>query len=338
LGARDLGVFRRACHEFAALTSHLIPRHGLSVLNTVNSVNELLSLLENPHIARNTRSLLIYSAEWQRYHWWEWESGFLEKRQTSESCQSLNTKMAYRNYKKFIKLEQSRTSNTDKQMYSRALARMPALQSIRIQPLRCFPWNPHPSHQFSRLQRDIGLSPPITIGMEELVHVFLYILQSDTVHIDTMSVIESFNPSRLPVGKFSLENIRYLHVESFYVFKNEQRADEFLLAFPNLVEISLSFSIRWQPRYTLLPRASWRFLRIMRLKSVHSTEEDILSLFARHTSSLQRFCIRDSCLDQGSWQSLFNSMRNVAPSVEIEVKGTIKDSTSNNARPLVRVW
>jgi hypothetical protein len=148
-----------------------------------------------------------------------------------------------------------------------------------------------------------------------------------------MSIIGSIDPAKVQArwSNLSFEGIRYLQIECLCVFDNEQRAQEFLLAFPNLVDLSLGFGVIRPLTNTLLGPLCWKYLKVMELKSIQATEDDIFELFTNHTLSLRKFHIHNSYLTHGSWMSLWTRIRNLRLRIEIEAEGKLYAPTTNTA-------
>jgi hypothetical protein len=66
LNASDLSNFRCTNRAFGAIGLGLIPRNGISVMNTFQDLRDCKSLLRCQEIAVNVRRLRIYHAEWPR--------------------------------------------------------------------------------------------------------------------------------------------------------------------------------------------------------------------------------------------------------------------------------
>ena len=325
LSARDLGSFRCTCRGFAELSSHLIPRNGLTILDTTQGLNELLELLKRADIANNTRKLVVHSAEWDYCQRHEWERYYLSYKNYGS-----NIDKVYNEYKKFIKAEGERTCPTDIERFSKVLGRLPALESITVGSLPCYPWNPLPNRQYSKLWREIGVLPLPNTSIEKIVQIILGVFQS-SLHIKKMSIMGSINPTKLQVNWSStfFESIQYLQIESLCIYDDEKRTQQFLLAFPNVVELTLAFGDIRPPTDTLLGPLYWKSLKLMELKSIQATEDDIFKLLSSHTLSLKKFHIRDSYLTRGSWMSLLTRMRNLRLLPKIEAEGKLYEPSTN---------
>jgi hypothetical protein len=74
LRAKDFRNFRLVNKRIGNTTLCLIPKNGLSVLNTVRSLQGLKHLLGCPSISNNVREVTLFHREWPIYSRGEWET------------------------------------------------------------------------------------------------------------------------------------------------------------------------------------------------------------------------------------------------------------------------
>lgn len=333
LSAKDLANCRSVCKLFAALGLRLIPRNGLNLIDTSQGFNDLLEILRYTDVANNTRTLTIYTTEWHHHQRSEWETQYFISHGQSRIRDGLGINAAYSKYKRFIEQENRRTHHSDVQAFIRAFCSLPELESITICPLKDYGWNQLRCHKYSKLQKETGVSPCFNTSVNKVVQRLLEALRPNSPSIRKLSIRGSLDIVGLQVDwlNLSFSNIQYLEIQSLNVFFNEESVREFLLAFPNLVELCLGFWIVRPSTYTFLGTLSWKFLKLLKLQTIQSTEDDVFNLVNNHAASLAKFSIRDSYLALGSWESLFTRIRNLQLTTEMEAEGKLYESSKTTA-------
>ena len=331
LTLKDLVNCRYVCRKLAAFAADLIFRRGISLLNTSDDFDKLLRQLRFTDFAARKKRLTVYTAEWRHCEHSEWKMHYLTWDESSRAIIRNNPdiKSAYAKYRAFLDVEQKRTHESDAQAFAQVLTRLPAVESICITHLRCYSWNPLHYHRYSSLQKEMGVSHYIDIDVEDTVQTFLEAFHGKFSHVTKLSILGSLDLTTLESNwsNRSFPSIRYLEIKSLRVYYNQKSVQAFLLAFPNLVELSLRFLSVKLSSYTLLGSLTWKYLNHLYLESIRSTEDDVFSIFRSHIDSLTKFYVRDSYLIQGSWQSLFTRIRDLQARVDIEVEGKLYESS-----------
>ena len=330
LDVKDLANCRSVCRELAAFCAHLIFRSGLSLLNTSVDLRDILKYLRCTDFANCPKKLTVYTARWRRCDRSEWKTHYLNMDEVSRArlMSNRNLESAFAKYEIFLELEERRTYESDVRAFGQVLTRLPNVESICISHLRCYSWNPLHHHRYSNLQKEIGISHDFDLDVEDTVQRFLEAFRGEFSQVRKLSILGSLDLAALEWdwSSRSFPSIRYLEVKSLYVYYNEKSVQDFLLAFPNLIQLSLRLDVKLST-YTLLGSLTWKCLRKLYLELIRSTENDVFSIFTNHMGSLTKFYVRDSYLSDGSWQSFFTRIRDLRVQVDIEAEGKLSEST-----------
>ena len=119
-----------------------------------------------------------------------------------------------------------------------------------------------------------------------------------------------FNPAglyRCPKG-LKFPSIYKLYIVSLQLEENEDMIQNFLQAFPNLVDLSLTFK-DWGPLVlNFAGKLICPHLKNLRLDDIWASERGFFNIFKDHQYSLELFSLGNATIVQGSWRSLFTKI------------------------------
>lgn len=336
LDAQDLSSFRLVSQDFAAAGLALIPKNGLSIMNTHRDLNQCRKLLECNTIAQNVRHLRLFHAEWpQATSQEEWEQHpllFGGRARFSgvgvSRSNLLDARNAFTAYKAFWIEESSRRYSDDVVCLFRILESLPNLQSFEISHMQNCIWRPATNSRYQSLLKTIWVSPSLSNDVSQAVEMSLLALGNDFSKLQRLTVLGTLNPmwrSISPLVKFPF--ITNLSVDTFRISENEASVRGFLSLFPNLTHLSLNFQ-GFAPSIQLLGFLSWPLLQKLHINGMWTSEQEYLKIFKEHVTSLQQFIIGNSALTEGSWRSLFTLIRDSHSSVNVVARGELYGRSS----------
>ena len=333
LNALELGNFRLTCRRFAEIGLFLIPRNGLSLLNTSDAFDDLRAILKLPEIANHTKRLVLYDGEWPWCSKALWKTHPLLFRGNSrfQSLDDSEVDEAFARYIKFITKEQSRRFDEDDDRLATILSILPNLQSIVISDMQFWVWHPSQYLQYSKLQQRIWIAPYQDRNVTSAVQRSLRAFQSFG-NITNLSITGSLDPADLDLESSPVifPNIRRLSVSSIRVCFNEDYIVKFLQGFPDLTELSVGFEAWGSPSRRILALLFWPRLEKLRLDEMWSAEEEFFHAFEVHQQSLTELSVRNSRISQGSWKSLFTRIRDLRPSAEVIAEGYLHEPVAEH--------
>ncbi|KAH9203191.1 hypothetical protein DL95DRAFT_321902, partial [Leptodontidium sp. 2 PMI_412] len=167
LGSNDLANFRLANRACANAAVSLIPRHGISVLNTSRDIKELQDVLQHPGIANNVKNLRVFHVQWPVCSRQEWETHHLlfggngrlqHQFPSTTSVRQLSDK-AFAAYQEHISEQESRRYFDEVSALYDIFSLLPNLTSIQVSNMHEYLWNPKSNRRYYKLQQSIWLSP-----------------------------------------------------------------------------------------------------------------------------------------------------------------------------------
>lgn len=327
LDATDLCNFRHASWKFARAGTSLIARNGLSVLNTSAGLREIRQLLQCRSIATSTRQLTISHGDWPVCTRQEWETHPLlfGGQSRLQTLQTAKADKAFAAYSAFIVEEQNRGPDEDVDAISQTLALLSNLQTIVISHMQIWSWHPSRNTKYRNLQREIWMTPYIDDAVAPAVQTSLLALSSRFPNITCFTIYGTFDPAELYRCRAGLQfpNIHKLCIVSLQVQENEEVTQNFLQAFPNLVDLSLTFK-GWGPSVpNITGKLFWPHLKKLRLDDLWAAEGDIFSIFEDHRYTLEYFSLGNATIVQGSWRSLFTRIRGLGARGQVTADGEL---------------
>lgn len=326
----DLINFRLTCKSFAKAGISLIPRNGISVMNTTRDTDALHELLKCTSIAKNTKSLRIFHAEWPVCSRHEWEthhllfggnSRFVHKYKRLLANDQEN---AFAEYEQFIKQQIGRRPSNDVDNITDLLRSLPNLESIEISSMnKCF-WKLADNERFRRLQKSIWLYPRQSHDISSTLESTLIAIGTSSSRIQRLQIRGWVNPEKLSLaGNMpGFSSTTKLLVEGFQMYENEQSVHHFLRLFPNLIDVSLFFDGH-RPALTSLDSMDWPQVKSMKLHGMWTSEEQFFDIFSRFSKSLLLFGLNRPALTDGSWKGLFTKIKNVGAGAMVTAGGEL---------------
>jgi hypothetical protein len=311
LSGQDLGKFRLANSQCARAGISFIARNGISILNTATCMKELIRLTECKAIADTIRELTFVHCEWPTCSRSEWEIHPLLLGGNDRSLSGARREEAFNDYSRFITEEQGRRQHEDVETFFHALTLLPKLTAVTISHVQLFHWHPSYNLKYQILQERIWLCPYLIDSIEPALQTFLLAFGSEFSNITSLTVQGAFNPAELHLNfeMTHFPSIQKLHISSLVIIQNEEMVQQFLLAFPNLVDLSMSFH-GWGPSVPIIiGDIVWPQLKKLYLGDLWASEQEIFSTFSNHIQSLESFTLSKALLTQGSWRSLFTRLR-----------------------------
>lgn len=324
LNAAELSSFRLASRTFAIAGAPILPKNGLSVMNSSNDIQALQSLLKCASIANNVKTLRLYHVEWPLCIAKEWETHAVLFRSNSR-LQTKSTNYEIRAYEDF-KIDQNSRRHSDDAL-TNLMKRLCNLETIVVSSLQdCF-WSHNSNSRYQRLRKTVWVLP---YRSREVSGAFQQLFSASGISQRTknLQVFGCFDPSILHLNKSSTNFswIQKLTVQGFKISDNDESIRQFLDRFRNLKELSISFH-GWGP-VAVLGSLQWPYLEEVSLHGVWTAEKEFYSLFKNHSTTLQRFDINSSSLTQGSWENLFTKMRDLGSQAAVSASGELYGRTA----------
>ena len=326
LGSNDLANFRLASRDCAYAGVALIPRHGISVINTSRDIKELHDVLQHPAIAHNVNILRIFHAQWPICSRHEWETYHLlfggngRVFPSTALTRQLSDK-AFAAYEEHISEQQSRIYFDEISSLSEVFSLLPNLTAVHISDMHEYLWNPKSHRRFYKLQQSIWIAPFYNGNVARTVESVL--LAVNTEQPKSLSISGYFDPTDLytnPSTKYS--QLRNLEVQAFRAIENKKGIRSFLLMFPNLHTLSVNFR-GYAPRVGIFESICWPRLKRLDIQGLWTSETEYYNILERHIKSLVYFGLHHPSLTDGSWQSLFTKIRNLQPQPQITLSGEL---------------
>jgi hypothetical protein len=316
------------------------------VLNTSAGLRDIRELLQYKSIAASTKQLTINHGNWPvcTRQQWEIHPLLFGSNWRFQTLQTAEADKAFAAYSAFIAEEQNRTHNEDVDAISQTLALLSNLQTLVISHMRVWSWHPSRNAKYRNLQREIWMTPYISDAVAPAVQTSLLALSSRFSNITSLKIYGAFNPAEVYpflLSRLRFPNVYKLCIISLLVQGNGDVIQSFLQAFPNLVELSLTFK-DWGPSVpNISGKLFWPNIKKLRLDNLWASEQDIFSIFRDH--SLEYFSLGNATIVQGSWRSLFTRTRCLENRCQIFADGELygrrsKDTLFMNhaARTLLR--
>jgi hypothetical protein len=327
LNAEDLGTFRLLNRQCARVGISLIAQNGLSIMNTSAELREFRKLLQCKSFSTSARQLTVNHGAWPVCTREEWEIHPLlfGGQPRLQTLQEAKTDQHFASYSAFITEEQNRTLNEDVDAISQIFTMLSNLRTLVISHMKVWSWHPSRNTRYQNLQQEIWMTPYINEAVAPAVQTCLLALSDRFPNINSLMVYGRFNPAELyrcPVG-LKFPSIYKLYIVSLQLQENEDAIQNFLQAFPNLVDLSLKFK-NWSP---LVPNFAgklvWPHLKTLRLDDIWASEQGFFSIFKDHQYSLELFSLGNATIVQGSWRSLFTKIRALEPKCQISADGEL---------------
>ncbi|KAF8847344.1 hypothetical protein BDZ45DRAFT_755001 [Acephala macrosclerotiorum] len=249
LHIKDLKNFRLVSRQCASAGLSLIPQNGLSVLDTVECIERFKALLLCSDIAKNTRKITFLYGTWpicfSRRDWARHPLLFRgNDRSNATRLHSTNdtaAEKAFEEYSKFREQELSRRYYDDVAEIFNILSCLPNLQWVDIGSVETCAWNPPHKPQLHKLAKKIWMGPKINYEVTPSLQKFLLAFNNQFQNVKTLSITGLFNTAILGSPLHcQFQSIEVLQIESFGTSQDHDIARKFLLAFPNLLELSLN--------------------------------------------------------------------------------------------------
>ncbi|PMD42332.1 hypothetical protein L207DRAFT_424909 [Hyaloscypha variabilis F] len=295
LDSIDLSNFRLVNRACAQASTSLIPRHGISVMNMSRDMKELQYVLQSSGFAKNVRKLRVFHVEWP-----------ICSRFDSASARRLYRK-AFSAYREIITEQQCRRYSEEIEGLFQILAMLPNLISIHVSDMHDYLWHPKVNRRYHKLQR-----------------------QAIPKQLNTLRISGGFDPGELYHTAASFSHIQHLNIHDFRTCGNEKLIREFLMRFPNLVTLAVSFQ-GWSPSINALELLYWPRLEELEVQGIWTSESEFAGILERHSKSLKSFSLHNPALTEGSWQTLLTKMRAISTSAEIRLSGELYGRTSGES-------
>ncbi|KAH8585624.1 hypothetical protein B0O99DRAFT_748894 [Bisporella sp. PMI_857] len=334
LSSRDLANFRLASFRCAQAGRSVIPRNGISVLSTFDSLQQLREFVTYSTIPTFTRHIRFFYGEWPQCARKEWEMHpLLFGGNDRSKLYHPTADEAFACYMDFMNKEKSRRIHSDVETIHYALSLLSNLRTVDICHIQVFARHPSNNRQYYNLQKKIWIAPFVDVNIAPAVQQFLLALGSGFCNIQSLSIQGRFDPSYLTLRLAEYSNIRKLHISSLILRQTDGVAIQFLQAFPLLVDLSLETDIEDSVIPRILKTLYWPYLRTVFLGNIWASEEDLFQFFRRHNIKLKHFAIENAALTAGSWKGLFGQIRGLKPQTLLHIGGELygrrsKDSLS----------
>ncbi|KIM96640.1 hypothetical protein OIDMADRAFT_32578 [Oidiodendron maius Zn] len=278
LDMEDLGNFRLISPEYEIAGTPFIPRNGLLVLNTAAGLQQIRELLQCKSIAVNTKQLTICHGDWPS---------------RLQGLRTTRANEAFASYSAFTAEERGRRVRKDVEALFQALSLLPNLRTVTIAHVKG--WALHPS-------RNARVAPA--------VQLFFQAIRSEFPNITSLVIRRTLNPAKLSQAALHLPGVQSLCVKSLQV-QDGALAQKFLQAFPNLVDLSITFKGWGSTIPDVVGGLFWPCLRRLRFDELWASEEQIFSIFKHHCDGLESFSLGSAMITQGSWRSLFTRIQSL---------------------------
>jgi hypothetical protein len=333
LNSRDLKSFRLVNCKFARVGISLIAHNGLSVLNTIWGFEEIRELLKCESIAVTTRELIIYHGAWPVCSRAQWEIHPLlfGGQSRIQNFQTAQADKAFADYSKFIEIERNRTSEENAEVFSHTLRLLPNLKAVTISHMQNLSWHSSRNAKYQALQRKIWITPYIADEVTIVAQRFLLALSGGFRNVTSLTIYGTLNPTESFLrhsGQF--QSISTLCIRSLQVQENPSLIQNLLRSFPNLVEISLTFTGWSQYIPNVLGDVFWPHLKRILLVGLWASEDGFFNVFKSHCQTLEIFGLCNVTIVHGSWRSLFTQIRSLGAHSEIFADGELYGRISKN--------
>lgn len=324
LDAEDLQNFRLVNLEFARAGASFIPRNGLSVLNTAAGWRDIRELLQCRSVAFKTRELTICHGDWPVCSRREWELHPLlfAGQSRLQGLPTRRARVAFAAYSAFIAEEKGRVPRRDVETITQTLQLLPNLQTVVISHVKSWVLHPSRNARYRQLQESVWLAPHMKPDkVSSAVQLFLLALRGEFPNVTRLAIRGTVSPGELSQDLL-LPHIHDLHLTSLQV-RGGAVMRTFLAAFPNLVDLSITFKGWRQAVPDIVGQLFWPQLRRLRLDELWASEDEIYNVFDHHQQSLRCFSLGNTTITQGSWQSLFSRMRSLKFAGQIVADGEL---------------
>jgi hypothetical protein len=169
------------------------------------------------------------------------------------------------------------------------------------------------------------MTPYRKYAVAPAVQTSLLALNNQFPNITSLTIYGTFNPAKLYRCRSGLQfpSIYKLCIISLQIQENEDVIQNFLQAFPNLVDLSLAFKDWGSSVPNITGKLFWPHLKKLRLNDLWASERDFFSIFKDHQYSLEYFSLGNATIVQGSWRSLFSRIRYLETQCQIFADGEL---------------
>ena len=340
LNAIDLRSFRLASNECARAGAFLVGHRGISIIDTAACLKDLNGLLDCVHILKSIKKLTIFHGEWPICSRKDWEIHPLLFDGNARSnvayvqnrCAS-KADSAFRKYTEFIADERARKHDDDIETLGKAMKALGNLRTVNISHMKTLHASKNP--KYSNLRGEIWMTPYRQDRISPAVRTFLLAFVGEFPNIQNIGIHGAFDATEVTLAA-QYPSIRALDVGSFHVHQSQETIRRFLLAFPNLLHLSIGFQ-GWGPSIPdIVGDLYWPNLQTLKLKEIWASEQDIINMFTIHQKTLKAFALNHAALTQGSWKSLFSRLRDLNTLAEITAEGELYGRRSRDTLILDR--
>jgi hypothetical protein len=304
-------------------------------LNTSEGLKEIRQLLQCKSIATTTRQLTISHGDWPICTRKEWEIHPLLFGGQSwfQVLQTKRADDAFADYSAFIAEEQNRGHHRDVNAIREALSLLPNLRTVTISHMKSWALHPSRNTKYRLLQERIWLTPHIKYNrVAPAVQTFLLALRREFSTVTCLTIHGTLNPAELylcPAG-LRFPSFNKLCITSLQIQGNEDVIQKFLQAFPNLVDLLITFKGWEQSIPNIVGELFWPHLKRLRFDELWASEEEIFSIFKHHQYILEQFSLGNTMITQGSWRSLFTRIRGLNTWAQVIADGELFGRTSRD--------
>ena len=333
LSARDLGNFRLCSRRCAQAGIYFLAKNGFSIVNTSGCLEDFRELLQNKILAKSVREVSLLHEQWPAFSRLEWEINSLYLQATNFSASSLETDYrsaprpelsdeAFTAYQSFIFRDQRRLSHDHVRFLVDILGSIPNLRTINVSSVLYLIQNSSPRLKYLNFQQSIGLSPFTVDLVDYATQSLLLALRCGLPNVKRLIVRGILNPGQLNIAwSTKLPCIELLHLSTLQIIENQAAVRDFLLTFPNLVKLFITFKGYGS---TTIESLYYARLEKLHLGDVWATEQDLFGLFQRHQRTLRSLHLCNPLLIQGSWRSLFARIRSLKCNVLVTGEGEFR--------------
>ncbi|KAL2143197.1 hypothetical protein VTI28DRAFT_275 [Corynascus sepedonium] len=300
----------------------------LSFLNTLDTADALRTLSQSPYGSLGAvRHLAIYDGAWPvaaSQEEWARHSLFLRSRKRSNP---VATRLAYNRYEQFIRQEESRTFETDVQLFRTVLAYFPCLRELTLSHIHTWRMCYLDQAHFRNLSNSIWVIPSfesfVANAMSRLLPVLGTCSRLQRLNVDGLLDTRDLEP-----GRYWYKTIRHLYVNAVLAGEGlEDSIANFLGAFPSLTTLTIKTFPRGSINHQRLPlpQMRWSDLQFCDIVGTWVPENELFDFTKRHP--LKRLTLKQVTLTSGCWKSFFSRARDLKPRPDIFCEGILPSRT-----------